>query len=67
MQKVIDYIKSKSITDTSMAVAHKMIMENVDRQEDCILLLFQSMYETNQKLIQEVLRTRAKSPVVIAP
>lgn len=67
MQKVIDYIKSKSITDTSMAVAHKMIMENLDQQEDCILLLFQSMYETNQKLIQEVLRARAKSPVIIAP
>ena len=67
MQKIIAYIQSKAVTDTSMAVAHKMIMENLDQQEDCILLLFQAMYETNQKLIQEVMRVRAKTPVIVPP
>ncbi len=65
MQKVIEYIKTKAITDTSMAMAYKMITENLDKQEDCILALFQSMYETNKMLADEVVKQRAKAPKVI--
>ena len=67
MQKVIDFIKSKAILDTSMAVAHKMITENVGMQEDCILLLFQTMYETNKKLADEVVRLRRLNPSIVKP
>ncbi len=65
MQKVIEFIRTKSIADTSMAMAHKMITENLDQQEECILLLFQSLYETNKMLADEVLKLRANKPKVL--
>jgi hypothetical protein len=49
-----------------MAMAHKMIMENVSAQETCILALFQSLYEANQQLAQRLVDLdRRKSPKVI--
>ena len=68
MQKLIDFVKSASISDTSMAVAYKMLMENVGQQEECLLLLFSAMYDTNRKLADEVLRLRrAKSSAILSP
>lgn len=65
MQKLIAFVKAKSITDTSMAIAYKMITENLDKQEDCILALFEAIYETNRQLADEVVKQRAKSPKII--
>ncbi len=65
MQKIIDFIASKSVTDTSMAMALKMIKENVAMQEDCILALFQSMYEANKLLAEEVLKHRSKKTIIL--
>ena len=68
MQKLIDFVKSSSISDTSMAMAYKMLTENVGQQEECLLLLFSALYDTNRKLADEVLKLRrAKTPAIIAP
>jgi hypothetical protein len=67
MQTIVDYIKSKAVADTSMAIAVKMLNENIGAQEACILALFQAMYETNKKLADEVLRLRGKSVKILAP
>ncbi len=64
MQTIVDYIRVKSLSDTSMAIALKMIEENPGQQETCILALFQSMYETNRMLANEVLKSRANKPVI---
>jgi hypothetical protein len=66
MQALIEYVRIKSLTDTSMAMAYKMMMENVDQQEDCLLALFEALYTTNRKLADEVLRQRkaAKTAIV---
>lgn len=50
MQKIIDYIASKAVSDNSMATVMRMIRENVGRTEDCLLLAFESLYETNLNL-----------------
>jgi hypothetical protein len=55
MLKVVEYIQSKAISDPAMATVHKMITENVGATEDCILLLLQTFYEMNQKLMVELL------------
>ncbi len=60
MLKLIEFIRIKSITDTSMAMALTMIQENPGQGEECLLALFQSMYETNLKLANEVVRLRDK-------
>ncbi len=68
MQKLIEFVRVKSISDTSMAMAYKMCQENVDAQEDCLLALFDALYETNRKLADEVLRLRKQGqPLVKAP
>lgn len=65
MQTIIDYIKSKSLTDSSMAMIYKMLQENVGMQEECILALLQSMYETNRNLGDEILKLRKQNKIVI--
>jgi hypothetical protein len=51
-----------------MAMAYKMLTENVGQQEECLLLLFSALYDTNRKLADEVLKLRrAKTPAIIAP
>lgn len=65
MQKLIDFIKSKSLTDTSMAMSYRMITENLDKQEDCILAVFEAIYETNKKLADELVKARRKSSIVM--
>jgi hypothetical protein len=58
MQKIVDFIRGKAVTDTSMALALKMIEENPGMIEECVVLLFDSMYETNKKLVDAVLNYR---------
>lgn len=65
MNKLVEFIRTKSLTDTSMAIALKMIEENAGEQETCLLALFQSMYDTNKLLAEEVLKLRRKAPVII--
>lgn len=68
MQTLINYVRAKSLTDTSMAMAYKMLMENVTAQEECLLALFDALYTTNRKLADEVLRQRkAQKGAVITP
>lgn len=65
MQLIIDFIRTKSILDSSQAIALKMIEENIGREEECIYLLFKSMYETNKALAEEVIRLRGEKPKII--
>jgi hypothetical protein len=64
MLKLIEFVRSKSLTDTSMAMGLRMIEENAGMQEDCILAIFEAIYISNQKLANEVLKLRAKSPKI---
>jgi len=67
MLKIIAWIESKGLIDTSMAIASKMIRENVGKQEECILALFQAMYDSNKTLAEEVSKHRTKKSIVLAP
>lgn len=56
MQKLIDYIKAKSLTDPSMVNIYDLLLQNPGNTEDVLLLAFTAIYESNRKLGESLVK-----------
>lgn len=61
MQKIVAFIQAKALSDVSMVSALDLLKSNPGKTEEVLLMLFQSLYESNLKLMQLSIDTAAKS------